>query len=425
MMSTMSLLYYQVLATLLLLASTLQLYLLVYAVSVKIGKWFWAVFVPLFAVTLCSLLLMIGGLHGYYFRLPLPPAEQSLLAQIPTAAVVILTAVLTAATVLLAVRVRRVSNEALTPNAILEGLDMLPDGICFSTEDGLALLVNTKMQNICQEALGEPLMDTVSVLEKIRAGKLRDGCNLTTLGGETFLHLSDGSVWSFYLGSLQVNDKKINEMIAYEVTEQYTKSRELDIRNRHLQEVNRQLKAYDRNMDEMIREREILAAKVKLHDDVGRSLLALRAYLSQPSADREALVALWQFTVSVLKREAVSNDSEDRLETLYKAAKAVDVTLRIDGEIPQEPRLNRLVAQAINECLTNTVKHADGSELNVRLTEQDGIIVVELTNNGRQPKKPIKEKGGLRNLRTSVELYGGMMEVIAQPRFLLRIKLRK
>ncbi len=354
-----------------------------------------------------------------------PALEDGWFACLPAAAVAAALAVLTAVGILSAVKLYGSLSTELTPASLMEGLDMLPDGICYSTASGVPLLVNSKMQSICIEAFGTAVLDTDLLEKRFNSGEVAAGCAVTGINDSRFLHLGDGSVWNIVRNDLMIKRMQVREIIAYEVTEEYEKSRRLEQRTQHLAEVNRQLHEYSSNLDEIIREREILSAKIHLHDDVGRSLLALRAYIAQQNISREQLVALWKFTVAVLRREAVSDNHGDRMEALREAAKAVDVSLNFDGEIPAEPELNRVIALAVRECLTNTVKHADGSELTVKTREKDGAYTVEITNDGRQPDGAITERGGLRNLRRAVEMNGGEMETEFEPRFLLRLKLRE
>lgn len=344
--------------------------------------------------------------------------------ELRVSAVAAVLVLLTVAGILLAVRLYGNINTELTPASLMEGLDMLPDGICYSTQEGVPLLVNRKMQSICLEAFGTVVLDTAELEQRFISGEVAQGCSVTGINDSSFLHLKDGSVWNIAANDLVVKKMNIREVIAYDVTEAYGKSRELENQTRHLAEVNKQLREYSNNLDEIIREREILSAKIRLHDDVGRSLLALRAYLTQQNISREQLVSLWKFTVAVLRREAVSSNYENRMETLAQAAQAVDVRLEFDGEIPELPVLNKLIAQAVHECLTNTVKHADGSVLTVKTREENGVYTVEMTNDGKQPDGVIIERGGLRNLRTTVEMNGGEMEIMSKPRFMLRLRLR-
>ena len=313
---------------------------------------------------------------------------------------------------------------ALTPASLQEGLDFMPDGISFSTQDGIPLLVNRKMQNISYAAFGTGVLDMRRLLQLLEAGETAVGCHVEYKENAVFLHLQDGSIWDIQYREIPIRNSQVQECIAYDITEQYQKNREMEKRNAHLAAVNKKMREYNQNLDSITREREILAAKVRIHDDVGRSLLALRAYLSHKNGDRKGLVDLWRFTVSALKGEAVSHDTADRMEVLAQAAEAVDVKLVFDGEIPKEQQLEEVVAAAIHECLTNTVKHADGSELAVHTMVENNTVMFELKNNGKPPEGTVEEKGGLRTLRTIVEQHGGRMEILSRPEFLLRIQLR-
>ena len=312
---------------------------------------------------------------------------------------------------------------ALTPASLQEGLDFMPDGISFSTQDGIPLLVNRKMQNISYAAFGTGVLDMRRLLQLLEAGETAVGCHVEYKENAVFLHLQDGSIWDIQYREIPIRSSQVQECIAYDITEQYQKNQEMEKRNAHLAAVNKKMREYNQNLDSITREREILAAKVRIHDDVGRSLLALRAYLSHKNGDRKGLVDLWRFTVSALKGEAVSHDTADRMEVLAQAAEAVDVKLVFDGDIPKEQQLEEVVAAAIHECLTNTVKHADGSELAVHTMVENNMVTSELKNNGKPPEGKKKKKDGLRTLRTIVEQHGGRMEILSRPEFLLRIQL--
>ena len=72
---------------------------------------------------------------------------------------------------------------------------------------------------------------------------------------------------------------------------------------------------------------------------------------------------------------------------------------------------------AVKESAANAVKHADGTVLNVVLSENTAVI----TNNGHPPKHTVEESGGLLALRKEVEAAGGEMIVDSLPQFRLTI----
>ena len=308
----------------------------------------------------------------------------------------------------------------LTSDSVREGLDNMPDGICFGTKEGIPLLVNRSMQEISSAALGMGVLDTDTLRHRLETGDVLPGCRTERRSSGLYLHLPDDSIWAIRHRSFPFQNGEVRECVAYDVTRQYQKYRELDRRNAHLAAVNEQLRAYNSRMNDLIRDREILTAKLRIHDDVGRSLLALRSYLSRGDVNRKALISMWRFTISALKREAASSDADDPFESLKQAASAIGVQLRFEGDLPEYGR--NVITAAIHECLTNAVKHADGSELTIRSLEGNGTIAVEFTHDGQPPRGVVEEKGGLRTLRSMVEQYGGAMEIRSMPNFRLTIR---
>ena len=307
----------------------------------------------------------------------------------------------------------------LTPQSLEDGLNSMPDGVAFLSSKGVPLFVNSTMQRVCREALGLSLFDSRVLENRLQSGELSDGCKSERRGKGYYLHLNDGSVWDIQKSLMMIEGRKVWELLAYDVTERYRKSAELEERNAHLEEVNRSIRAYTREMNAVIREEEVLAAKIRIHDDVGRALLALKSYLIR-GGDREALIEMWQFTAGLLRGENDPDASADPISALKEAAEAVGVRLILNGDIPKD--LRKLIAIAIHECLTNTVKHADGSELTVDITDDEGIFTAVFTNDGKPPEGEISESGGLKSLRSAVEQVRGEMEITSDPRFMLTLR---
>ena len=348
------------------------------------------------------------------FLMSLPP-------YVPTAVL----AALMVLSILFLWRLQRHIASSLTASSVQEGFDAMPDGVCFSNGAGTPLLVNRCMQSISLAAFGTGILDADAIRRRLVRGEVLDACRVERHGDEIFLHLPDGRVFSMRRSLTKAGNAQVQEDIAYDITELYEKSREMETRNRRLRAVNARMRQYSRDLDAITRQQELLAAKIRVHDDIGRCLLALRAYLAQEDGEREKLVSLWRFTIAVLRREAQATDADDRMEALRQAAEAVDIRLVFDGEIPRGGQAEEVAAKAIHECLTNAVKHAHADVLTVKTRQLGGYLNLTLTNNGEQPTAPIEEKGGLRTLREFAEKHGGIMELDYAPRFALRIKIRK
>lgn len=313
----------------------------------------------------------------------------------------------------------------LTSGAIKESLDALPDGVCFFDTDGQPLLVNIQMNRLCGEFFHTEILNVWSFLMQLKDRRIKVSGKIMHHYPTMVVSSDDGKVWEFRRNTLIIGSSLIYELVAYDITRQYQLSRELEKRNQKLGEINERLRIYSQEVERITAEQEILTAKMQVHDNVGRSLLAFRAYLSQTEKERnkESLLFLWKSTIALLRNEAVPAVHSSDWELLLKAAKAVDVTIVRNGELPPNGKEREILIGAIHECLTNTVKHANGNQLFLSIRSSDTMIVSELTNNGIPPIDEIQETGGLRNLRCTVEAAGGRMTVESSPGFVLRLEL--
>lgn len=313
----------------------------------------------------------------------------------------------------------------LTSNAIKESLDALPDGICFFAEDGQPLLVNTQMNHISSSLFDSEILNVETFWKRLIGGQKTSATWLIRTEPTVLICTEDDKVWDVRRNILTIGHSRIWELVAYDVTRQYQLSRELEKRNKSLASINERLRQYSRQVEQITTENEILNAKIQVHDDVGRSLLGFRSYLTQSKEerDREELLFLWRYTIAVLKNEVAPVREKNRMELLLKAAQAVNVEVVQKGELPKEEKERDILIEALYECLTNTVKHANGNRLYYFITSQDTMLLTEFTNNGKPPVGKIQETGGLKNLRHTIEAAGGIMMIETSPRFVLRVAL--
>ena len=403
--------------------SAVSLYLFLCAAMLRLGR---RIRFPALgtAVFCCTLMQALGDLLKPSPRLsPFARLFRSLPCVGAAALLFLLFAAETAITFLLI----REQKKRLTPGAVKETLDALPDGIGFFASDGQPLLVNLQMSRLCSVYTGAGLLNGNHYWEKLRAEETPPGIRRIRSAPTVTLAAENGAVWDFRRRLIRVSGEDVWELIACDVTEQYRLNRELTRKNERLNLIGERLRTFSRDMETVTREREILAAKVRVHDDVGRSLLALRTYLAKPQEQRSrhSLLPLWQYTVTVMRHEAAPPD--DGWESALRDASNVGVHIVQTGElpvnVPANQSLRAILATALRECVSNTVKHAHGTTLYVRLSGGAGTVTADFTNDGDAPPGPIRESGGLKNLRTAVELNGGIMLTACAPRFILRLEM--
>lgn len=310
---------------------------------------------------------------------------------------------------------------SLSQESIKEGSDNLPDGICFFDEFGIVRLTNKKMMSIGMMLFGKE----IQTLDELHGALDCPQSAVECLDREIALyHFPDGTVHRFTESVITDRDgKQITEVIAADVTELYAKQEELNGENIRLADANRRVKWILDNMSDIVREEETLSMKIRVHDDIGHSILAAKKdMVQQPdiAVIRENAV-LWETAVDLLYRANNMPVAQDEWQTVQNRAEDLGVEIVFDGTLPEDEFVRHLLLLAIRECVTNCVRHAGGNRVFVEVADDGKQTVCAITNNGKAPQQAVVEGSGLSGLRRRIEQEGGSMELTDSPRFVLTV----
>ncbi len=313
---------------------------------------------------------------------------------------------------------RSISNPA-----VKESLDDLPAGICCYWPGGLVKLKNSAMEQLSFALFDVSLLDGAAFWEKLSAGQ---GNGEYLRRGETpTVRLDGGSVHAFSRSTITFEGRELYEIIASDLSEEYARNAELvEIRAQVAAMVARQ-RELNHTIDRMVIEREVLAAKTHIHDDLSRALIQTQRYFSDPGGvDADALRALWLESAYLL-----GNDAPDYwrggYDYAFETAREFGIEIALTGELPRGETAERLLSAAMIACLSNAFRHAGAATLTVALSKTADAYRAVFTNDGTPPARPIRETGGLADLRRQIERAGGTMDVQSVPRFALTLTIPK
>lgn len=356
-----------------------------------------------FALSLAITALDFAPLAALLSRLPMHEA----LSPAPwTAAALLLTALSLFAFLLLLRRSRR----QLSPVSIKESCDHLPCALCFAWESGLPCLKNLKMDELSHLLTGEALLSANIFWKAVEA--------------QPIVTLENGETWSFERVRMDMDGRAVYQITGTAVTEEARLRREMEKDNLRLEAMNRRLRQYGRDVQEATREREILRAKARVHDEIGRALLQTRRLLSGTQGDAESVCAAWRQNVRLLLGKYADERRAGAFDQLARAAQAIGVSIDCRGAFPGDGTEGaQLVEAAAHECLTNLVRHAGGTRLELIGVKTASGWRVRYLNDGSAPSGPIVEGSGLGALRARTEAAGGAMDIEYAPRFELTLTL--
>ena len=138
--------------------------------------------------------------------------------------------------------------------------------------------------------------------------------------------------------------------------------------------------------------------------------------LSQQSL-KEMRLLLFELRLPVLEREGLAKALQHRLDAVEKRA-GVDANLIIENVDRLPPLVEEGLFYMAHEALNNSLKHAAATKTTVYLRATDGIIVLEVVDNGKGfDVQSIGETGGmgLANLKDRAQKLKAQLEIASTP----------
>ena len=349
--------------------------------------------------------------------------EKNFMGAMPVPIIVLLIAAASVLCSVLFARESRIEKHLIGDRSIRDAFDNLPSGICFFDEKGALLLCNSQMHRLAFSLMGQDLQQETELREALKspAGNtvlIRDD-------GKSYYLLGDESLWSFSETRVELDGAYYREFIASDMTQLYQLQMELKVRSESLQEMINSVRRVSENIQDITRQQEILAAKMRVHNKMGNCLLAAKQFIARgfPKDKKAEVLDLWEQSLGALREELGAKDAEDPFDEIKRIAVKLGLELKIEGDLPEDPGVSGILQSALRECITNAIRHAYARELRLQLSQKGGELEAVFTNNGVQPLETIKEGGGLSSLREKVEESGGSMSIQSFPEFELKLVL--
>lgn len=310
---------------------------------------------------------------------------------------------------------------------IKKAIDSYPGGICFSALDGRVILVNEKMNKLALELTGHTILNAKAAWEKLtnfanngKAEKLTQSWLPKDTNNENesthqqlFFRFSDSSVWRFELRFLDSNTVQIE---AAEITKLYRLSEELYENTIQLQDMQKRQKALLDSIVEINLNKEILAAKMHIHDELGHCLLATIKAITEGrlAENADVLRENWNSAIQDFSNiSTVWTVSDSSLQSeLMQVAELIGCKVIFSGKQPTQRKALQLLYATIREALTNAVRHADATELTVKIEQDEKRYHIEISDNGGVSVSSITEGNGLSALRQRLEQEGATLKVL-------------
>ncbi len=235
-------------------------------------------------------------------------------------------------------------------NAIKESFDNLPTAICIFSDKGLVRLVNRRMLSVGAMLLGSGIQ-TLGELQAALAQPPESVKLDASMPG--VYHFPDGNALRFTERNISDRDgQHYTEVIASDVSGLMTVRGQLDAENARLDAANRALRKLGEDIADIVREEEILNMKIRVHDDIGYSLLSVRrAYRQCENLDElRALAEQWRTTIRLLHTE-LQEPRHDALACAKRRAETLGAEVMLTGGFPKNSASRELFAMAVRASI--------------------------------------------------------------------------
>lgn len=308
--------------------------------------------------------------------------------------------------------------------SVKEAIDTLHTGLLFFYPDGGILLCNHRMDRLVRQLTGKPLHDGREFRNFLENGELQSNCVQEILGDQKVFRLHDDSVWSFTAHTISIGRRICILLRADDVTEQWNAVRRLDWQNKALEKRGQELRHTIEHLQTICEMEEIARSKGRVHDLLGQRIsLFLRTLRDGQKPDETLLLDFARSLPAALREDRISSPAH-RLEVLQETFRGMEVSVEIQGVLPEDKAVADSFADIAVECVTNAVRHGYATRIQFHFF-QNNCWRMTVTDNGIPPSKPIREGGGIGGMRRRIAELGGYVELYTIPRFRIELSVPK
>ena len=319
---------------------------------------------------------------------------------------------------------RQEINTNISFISIKEAIDNLRTCLLLFRSNGDVLLSNQQMDLLAKQMIGRSIDNGIEFQNTLKNGHLLKDCSKEILSDQQVFRIQNHTVWIFSLYDIPVGKRKLFLLCADDITQRWNAMTDLDYQNQILKQRGQELLHTIENLQAICEAEEIARNKAKVHDLLGQRIsLLLRTIRDGHELDKELLKDF------VYKLPSLLSEEEDpgpnyRLNMLKKTFEGIDVSIEIQGDLPDDLEVANIFANIAIECVTNAVRHGYASRVQFHFFQND-YWRMSVIDNGIPPTGKIREGGGITEMRRQVDRLGGILELHTIPRFNIQIFIPK
>lgn len=301
--------------------------------------------------------------------------------------------------------IKKETKEYITNQSIKEAIDFSNSGI---------LVLKNKNTIRLQNSIMRDLLSKLSI-RKNYIEELKNKAKNTMLGD--CIIIVDNNIWSFII------NKEDLEIVAVNITEEYELQEKIETQNKEIEKNNKEIIWTIENMEYIEKQKESQELRSKFHDLLGQSFSMLQQYLNQDNLETRNIEDIKFMIREMFTDMEDKEEAEVNLRNLVEAHKNTGTEINIVGKLPQNKEIAKVFFEIIREAVTNAIRHADSTKVDVQIKDNLNGIELIITNNGKKPKDTIIEHQGIKGMRRKVARIKGNLYITTVPNFKIDVKI--
>lgn len=245
-----------------------------------------------------------------------------------------------------------------------------------------------------------------------------------------FLNTKNGGAFLLY----DVFDYILGFCILMLIREQIRQREKFEELNGELLLKNQLLEKQRHQLEELAVMKDRNRMAQDLHDSLGHTLMAINMHLkvlekqdkntdekvqqimkSLNEIVQSGIVQL-RDTVYRLKNKTATRSLKEELDKIVEKIRVDDsiiVQVDFDENVEEEPEVEDVIFKSVRECLTNTVRHAQASLIQIKIYKEEGRINIEVSDNGKGSEE-VNKSYGLQGIENRIKKLGGSVSFISE-----------
>ncbi|EFM39035.1 hypothetical protein HMPREF0379_1263 [[Eubacterium] yurii subsp. margaretiae ATCC 43715] len=307
-------------------------------------------------------------------------------------------------------------------SSIKEAFDNLPSAISIINANHMPLLVNKRMYHLIYMITEEYSPNVLEIVNIVENRMKHKNIKYIENGNDFIIQLKNGEIYKFNKSFLEIEAQLYTQIFFSDITREYNLSVELEEKNNALESQKKQLTILLDDIVNIKKEEEILMQKMYIHAKLGEIIIATNLYIRERKNQKYCL-DLWEDLLIRLSAPVESKNEDTNLSQLVDASNAMGCEINLNGNLPEDNDMSYLIITAMRVAITNAVKHAKATQINVDIQDDDNNKLISISDNSTMITDSIQEGGGLRDLRTKIEKAGGRFEILCNQKVTLKISL--